>query len=246
MPASRGWNPDDEWALWREWLGEDPQGRSIYAQVVELMGFRQIFRGFALLYDAAPEEARKNATFVWWVRWNYARSLGSAIRRQVDVREDVISLGRLIDRIWRYPTALTRERFLQVNASADPEEANRRFRDLAGEGEFINPEILAQDLETLREETADARRWVNTAVAHHGARERETPTLSELHRCVDVIFDLSNKYVQLLQGTTVAREPLMSNWPAIFKVAWIPHDQYPKIMRQIQEQVQAADYKDPG
>jgi hypothetical protein len=90
-------DPDNEWATWQRWLGDEPKGQTIYA-VVEMLAFRKIWRGFAVIHNSAPEQARSNATFLWWVRWNYARAMGSAIRRQVDVRDDVVSLGRLIDR----------------------------------------------------------------------------------------------------------------------------------------------------
>jgi hypothetical protein len=104
-------NPEVEWETWQEWLGREPKGRTIYAEMVELQVFRKIWRGFMVIQNRAPEQARRNATFQWWVSWNYARAMGSAIRRQVDTGGEVVSLGRLIDRVWRYPTVLSRERF---------------------------------------------------------------------------------------------------------------------------------------
>jgi hypothetical protein len=50
-----------------------------------MLAFRKVWRDFATIHNNAPEKARSNATFLWWVRWNYARTLGSAIRRQVEV-----------------------------------------------------------------------------------------------------------------------------------------------------------------
>jgi hypothetical protein len=147
----------DEWATWRRWLGDEPKGQTINAEVVEMLLFRKIWYGFTVIHDNAPEEARKNATFFWWVRWNYARAIGSTIRRQVDVRDDVVSLGRLIDRVWRYPTVLTRERFRNLQGIDDGPMVNGWFDDLAGSGDFINPEKPAQDLQDLRDKTAKVR-----------------------------------------------------------------------------------------
>lgn len=101
---------DQEWASWRAWLGHEPSGKNIYAQVVEMLAWRQIWDSFATIHDAAPEAARRNATFLQWTKFNYARSQGLAIRRQADARSDVVSLARLIDRIWKYPTILSLER----------------------------------------------------------------------------------------------------------------------------------------
>jgi hypothetical protein len=114
---------DIEWQTWREWLGGEPTGQTIFAEVVEMLAFRKIWQGFAMIQDTAPEKVRENDMFQWWLRWNYARSMGSSIRRQTDVRNDVVSLGRLIDRIWRYPTVLSRNRVVAG-----------WFDQLAGEG----------------------------------------------------------------------------------------------------------------
>jgi hypothetical protein len=124
---------DREWESWRTSLGDEPKGLTIYAEIVEMLSFRKTWQGFALIHDAAPDQARKNATFLWWVRWNYGRAMGSAIRRQVDVRDDVVSLGRLVDRVWRYPTVLSRKRFIALQGIDDAPMVNGWFNDLAGQ-----------------------------------------------------------------------------------------------------------------
>lgn len=222
-----------EWETWRAWLGGEPKGKTIYAEVVEMLAFRKIWRGFGLIHNNAPERARSNATFLWWVRWNYARAMGSAIRRQVDVRDDVVSLGRLIDRVWRYPTILTRQRFVAMQGLDDAAMVDGWFNDLAGSGDFINPEIPAQDMEDLPGKTAQVRGWVNKAVAHTDATGREAPPLSEIHACVDVVFDLFNKYGQLIRGVTTDNDVVMTPWPAVFRAQWIPDDQWQEIANRV-------------
>jgi hypothetical protein len=225
---------DLEWKTWREWLGTDSTGQTISAEVVEMLSFRKIWLGFAMIHDAAPEQARKNATFVLWLRWNYARSMGSAIRRQTDVRDDVVSLGRLIDRVWRYPTVLTRTRFADMQGIDDADMVNGWFDDLAGKGDYINPEIPAQDMEDLRERTAVVRGWVNKAIAHKDATGRDPPPLSDIHSCIDIIFELFNKYGQLIRGVTTGKDVVMpAAWPVVFRTEWIPEDQWPQIQSQI-------------
>lgn len=201
---------------------------------MEMLVFRKIWRGFALIHDSAPDQARKNATFAWWIRWNYARAMGSAIRRQVDVREDVVSLGRLIDRVWRYPTVLTRERF-HANPGQGSSIAEGNFEALAGEGDFINPEIPAQDAEDLRTKTATVRGWVNKAVAHADAKGRDAPPLEEVHASIDAIFELFSKYYTLVHGPVVGGDVLMSNWPVVFRVPWIPDEQWVTISQAVSE-----------
>lgn len=214
-----------EWQRWREWLGEEPTGVTIYAEMTEMLAFRAVWRGFAVVYNGAPEQARENGTFLWWVNWNYARALGSAIRRQLDSGPDVISLGRLIERVWRYPTVLSRDRFLSLREEDDRPNAGRWFDTNAGPGEFINPEVPASDMERLRRETGDVRQWVNKAVAHRDhQRQPSAPVFQDLHRCVDVLFKVFQKYMLLIRGVHVVDTIVMPPWPSIFRTAWIPDE----------------------
>jgi len=192
-------------------------------------GLPQIWDGFAIVHDGAPPEARKNATFVWWIRWNYARAQGLAVRRQTDPRGDVVSLARLIDSVWRYPTTMSRERFRALPGHDDFPLADGWFDDLAGRGgDYIDPRIPAGDFEELHAKTAKVRKWVNTSVAHLTAkgRPREAPPLPEVHDSIDAIVGLFVKYMNLIQGVLVDRSVVMTPWPAVFRVPWIPDDDH--------------------
>jgi len=150
---------DREWEIWRAWLGGQPKGETIYAQVVEMLAFRQIWDGCAIVHEAAPAEVKSNATFLLWVRWNYARAQGLAIRRQTDPRSDVISLAHLIDRVWRYPTIMSRERFRALQPDDDFPLIDQWFDELAGPGgRYIDPRIPAHDFEQLQATTAKVRK----------------------------------------------------------------------------------------
>lgn len=155
--------------------------------------------------------------------------MGSAIHRQVDVRDDVVSLGRLVDRVWRYPTVLSRKRFIALQGIDDAPMVNGWFNDLAGSGDCINPEIPAQDMEDLREKTAEVRGRVDKAVGHKDTKGREAPPLSEVHACIDAIFEVFNKYMALIRGVSVANDVVMTIWPTIFRTQWIPDDQWEAI-----------------
>jgi hypothetical protein len=227
-------NPDEEWALWKRWLGKEPEDRTIYAEVVEMVAFRKVWRGWALVHNRAPEEARRFGTFSWWVNWNYARSMGMAVRRQVDRDPDVISLARLVDRVWRYPTVLTRDRFLSLRDADDRPRAASWFDKTCGTGPFISPEVPARDWEHLKSETEEVRKWVNTSVAHPGKRERKPPPYGEIHRCVDIIFELLQKYTYLIQGQTLLDDVVMDPWPAIFRTAWIPDGEWEERMAEVE------------
>jgi hypothetical protein len=93
--------------------------------------------------------------------------------------------------------------------------------------------IPAQDMKDLRGKTALVRGWVNKAVAHADATGREAPPLSEIHTCVDVVFDLFNKYGQLIRGVTTDNDVVMSPWARVFRMQWIPDDQWKEIFIKV-------------
>jgi hypothetical protein len=47
-------NDNDRWEMWRTWLGDEPKGETIYAQVVEMMAYRQTWDVFADVYNVPP------------------------------------------------------------------------------------------------------------------------------------------------------------------------------------------------
>jgi hypothetical protein len=100
---------------------------------------------------------------------------------------------------------------------------------VAGKRDFINPEIPSQDLEDLRVRTALVRGWVNKAVAHKDATGRDPPPLSEIHSCVDAIFELFNKYGQLIRGVSTSDDVVMTPWATVFRTQWIPDERWQEI-----------------
>jgi len=85
--------PNPTWLKWAEWLGQDPKPGTIYKDVLDMRAARRVWEGFQTIVGIAPEEARKYGTFHSWMNGNYIRSQGLAVRRQVEVSDDVVSLG---------------------------------------------------------------------------------------------------------------------------------------------------------
>jgi len=104
--------PDETWDKWAEWLGDVTQPGTIAKDVVDMRAGRRVWEGFQTIVGVAPEEARKYSTFHTLFNGVYIRSRGLAVRRQVEVDDDVVSLGRLLDRISKGPRVLTRDRYL--------------------------------------------------------------------------------------------------------------------------------------
>ena len=214
---------DGEFMRWGEWL-EGP----IYQDIIGMVAARQIWQDFQDLVDEAQRNAlRTFGTFNSWLSRSYAATQAVGLRRQAEVRNDVVSLGRLLDRMARYPAIVSRERYMADVENGLQKLATEWFEAFAIPGaDILNPAIPAQDLEDLIARTAHVRRWVNKAVAHwdDGAHRYGNMglTFGHLHELVDFVFGLLNKYSQIVRRTTIIGEVAMDPWQEAFRVAWLP------------------------
>jgi hypothetical protein len=220
-----GMNDDKLWDLWASWLGEEPKGPTVYKDAVDLQVSRQIWMRYAEIVNMAPDPVRKYHTFHGFFTGSYMRRQGLLIRRQVEVRKDSISLGRLLDRVRRHPRVITRARYLQRLHPTDQRTAHEHFDNLAGPGALaLDPGTPREDLLRLRGETGHIRTWVSKGVAHLDPRTGDYEqglTVGDLHRAVDLVFEVLNRYMQLLRGTTIHQEVVMVPWDTIFRYRWL-------------------------
>lgn len=105
---------------------------------------------------------------------------------------------------------------------------------MAGEGDYIDPQIPAQDFDDLQTKTKSVRDWVNRSVAHLSTRSRKGPPLNDVHDAIDVVADLFRKYHTLIMGVTVQLGVILEPWPTVFRVPWNPDDdQYREVMARM-------------
>jgi len=220
--------PNPTWDKWTDWLGKEAKPGTIYKDVVDMRAARRVWEGFQTIVGVAPEEARKYSTFHSWVNGNYIRSQGLAVRRQIDVSNEVVSLGRLLTRIADAPNVLTRERYLAELHPDDPGLGNLFFDSLVGPGaKAIDPATPLAHLAELKKKTAKVRDWVSNEVAHYNSKTgqfSEGLTFGDVHRAMDLVFETLNHYNRLILGSTTSGSVVMDPWEAVFRVAWIPDD----------------------
>jgi len=236
--------PNPTWNLWPSWLGNDPVPGTIYKDVVDMRAARRVWEGFQTIVSVAPAGARKYGTFHSWVNGNYIRSQGMAVRRQVDVADGVVSLGRLLDHIAKFPTVLSRKRYLAELHHATPDLGNEFFDSLVGPGAMsIDPATPLRHLEELREGTSKVRKWVSNEIAHYNKRTGEFSedlTFGAVHEAMDLIFVILNHYNRLILGSTTSGSLTMPPWEAVFRVAWIPDEGAFRHVMQVQRETDNA------
>ena len=157
----------------------------------------------------------------------FVRSQVVAVRAEVDVRDDVVTLGRLLTELRDHPEVMTRQRYVAPYPTGSQWIGDSEFTDTwAGtEGEHLDPAIVHADLDGLRSgATRLVKHYVNKEVAHHDEQGAATiPTFADLDDAIDNLGTLLTRYGTLLTGSNLAVvEPVVQyDWQAPFRQPWI-------------------------
>lgn len=231
---------DDAWDLWSEWLGREPTVGTIHKDIIDMLAARRVWRGFNAIVAEAPLGARKYGTFHSWFNASYARTQALAIRRQMDSRDDVISLVRLLKQVASRPSVITRQRYLERLPSEAKSLGNGFFDTLVADGEeVLGRERPKRELEDLLLTTGQIITWVNKEIAHYDPKVGEFSqgiTFEAIHGAVDMIFNTMNRYQQFFFCATVHRSVLLPPWEANFREAWLPtREAWERAANQVRE-----------
>jgi hypothetical protein len=227
---------DTRWQEWVGWLGKEAKEGTVTRDVYGMLVARQIWETFQEIVAVAPGPAKKYGTFHSWFNASYLQAQGLGVRRQVDVRRDVVSLARLLGSIARSPSVLSRERFLAELYPNDPRDGNEFFDELVSPGaDSIDDSVVREELSRLESGTAKVKTWIDKEVAHYDRNTGqfgEDLTFGDVHEAVDLIFDVYSRYCALLLGSQVLRFVAMQPWEVIFRHPWIADDDALRHVRQ--------------
>jgi len=116
-----------------------------------------------------------------------------AIRRLLDVRDDVVSLGRLHREIEARPELLSRERYREqasLKHGLAPDLADRDYEGRVGVFlDHISTAYVAGDIARLEAAEAKIRFLVSKRFAHAAPLEKldEPPTLNDIENAIEEI-----------------------------------------------------------
>lgn len=210
---------DAELGRWVEWITGP-----IYDDILGAVLGRQIWTEYNDMVREAPDLVRDAIpTYSSWVNRNYQAALGSAIRRQVDLRSDVIGMGRLLQHMARYPKAMTRQRVLDTIG-----DDLGTFETVATtDAGMLDPTNPSTDLDELIEVAKPVRRWVSKAIAHYDQNQKKflednRLTYGEIHEVLEHLTGLFQKYFLLLtQSAVVLGQGIITEpWQGAFTVPW--------------------------
>lgn len=215
---------ENELQTWRTWISGP-----IHDEIVYLVLGRQIWRQYIEIVNGAPTDVRDaGGQFHDWVSRNHSHAIGSAIRRQSDRHRDAVGLARLLDRMARYPRALTLDRYLEGSEKENEADVHRRWVPFhVTGGGMLDPTVPASDLDRLLIDLGPVIRWVNKAIAHNDDKKRTVEqdlgiTFLTLHEAVDKLVAVYNRYSLLLTHTYVFLNDILTDpWEYAFRFQWV-------------------------
>lgn len=219
---------DSKIEKWQGWV----QGDYIQAEILRMHLNRGILRE---VFEMAQEADLPPSYFWDYLRELYGTAQAVAIRRQAEVDDRVITLGKLLSEMATDAHRVTREFYCGMYSEGDDDDhwqlvANRNFDErMAGEagGDHLDPSIPAADLGTLRSRAAVVKKFVDEHLAHSDAK-RDPPgaTFEDINGAIDTIGDIFGKYYEFLtaSGWAMLEPTIQHNWKAVFRRAWLPED----------------------
>ena len=190
---------DQQFEKWNKWLKD-----YIYLEIAELVSFQHIFRKIAKMANNNTA-FQQLGSFHWFIKTTYFDYAVMACRRQLKSDGNSISFVRLLENIIKFPHVMSKERFVDQYSKGMQARASQIFdqRFSGGCKNHINPSIVQRDLCELRshggkigkiEDFADKR------IAHSDQKNSDSPTLDELHACIDCLAKFTRHYRFLFQG----------------------------------------------
>lgn len=217
---------------WNRWLGDANSDGSIAHELANLAVIREIHSGLKQMVDN-NKNLQKHSAFYSVMQITYSQSTLMYIRRQVRRDNDSVGLIMLADDILKNCNLITKAFYssLYTIGKQDIEHdewkrlGERDFAKYFGgdTGDFLDPQIVKQDIQKLEKVFADSSGFTDKRLAHLDKREpTNIPMNSEIESWCQVLNEILRKYMLLLRAADYKNEPILQHdWKSIFRTSWL-------------------------
>jgi len=180
-----------------------------------------VFSGLVELMDAA-RIWDLDRTFYVWVGHAYQEALTLRVRRLLDRDPKTHSLRLVLEDIARNSEVISRERFRTLYPGTDGMQmvAEKKFDELAGLGsQHYCDADAANDLQALLALADRVIQVADKSFAHFDKTPpSHLPTWAEAAESIELLFDISRKYIALIcgEGSDKHPSPLPGGWTHVF------------------------------
>lgn len=206
----------EKWLRWIEIVHKDTE---------DLLDNQYIFSKYIEIIKGNPK-IQEPSDFHWWVRNNYVSSVAMSVRRQIDTDPDVITLGKLLKEMVESPQTLTKAWHRTLYKNLGPSWADKAFEDIAGNGEFFDPEVAKNDFEKLVNLSEGITKFADRRIAHKSKQPIPDVKFKEMNDFIEEFENMLKKYILLFTGSGYVqlRPEYQYDWEEIFYHKWIGID----------------------
>lgn len=199
---------------WLKWINE------IHKDAEDLLEGQHIFSTYIEIIKNNPE-IESPADFHWWVRNNYVSFIAMSIRRQAEWKDpDIVSLGKLLKELEESPEVITRKWYKDTFSYewSDPD-----FTNVAGTGDYFDPEIATKDLSTLITMSEKITQFADRRIAHKSKQPVPVVKFEEVDSFIQEFEKMLKNYLLLFtaSGYDGLRPIPQYDWEQIFTKPWI-------------------------
>jgi hypothetical protein len=210
--------PDSRRDKWIRWLGP------IHEDLSALAINRMVWRTLTTIWREREPQLPPSFIFDFFAT-TYAHAQASGVRRQVDHRDDVASLWRLLKEIEEHPEHLDHDWFVGRYQWGDQWRGDREFAALDPDGTgHIDSCEAKRDRERIVKVGEGIRDWVHKHVAHLSTTPSPTvPTFDELDTALDAMAEVFARWNCIFTGVDlVSVEPVPQyDFLAPLRVPWL-------------------------
>ena len=205
---------------WRGWL------ERMSREIRDLLIKKQLFWELQKIAKE-NEEILSPGLFFDWMCKNYMVAASVTARRFVDHSPDSESLWIMLDQILKNPGIINRDSHNTLYGKHLKFTSDNDFDRLVGEGVgVLSQEQIQSDMNLIDHADSEAkkiRKFVNEKIAHFTSPKeyKKLPTLNDLNKAIEDIFQLIGKYSLLICGRLVEPPPLGNDWRAALYKPWI-------------------------
>ena len=146
----------------------------------------------------------------------------SKIWHQIDENNDSLSLINLLKDLLRNHIFITKDWWVAQNEWL----SSKTFEDEFGKGDYLDPNLICDDVQSLKETTKEIKEFRHKQVGHKDNSGKFTSNISytKIKKAIDHIERLVVKYQLLLTQSGYVNEsltPTPDDWQIAFTKEWI-------------------------
>jgi hypothetical protein len=205
-----------KWLIWMQ---------AIKGEVQSLVSARRIHHEMGEMI-AANSLLPKTSPIYGYFGGMYTSHAVMALRRQLKIGADQISIARLFSEMIEAPECITRQYFRSLYEGSDMRGfADQDFDKFAAVGKpYVDPSLVQADLTKLRNETRRCEDFADKCIAHRDKRApKQFPTYFELDSGIGLLDELYVKYHLLFyaQNMRTLLPTRQYDWTEVFRVPWM-------------------------